>query len=225
MTWHELKGKLKNKIEKDDIHIVCKILDEILRFDNDKNVITSILCRLFNLKKDNTRGTLSPEHFRRVKNEINASLIDFMYGFDESILIENWIDNNYVQSVFNQDGEGKSKPIINTIPITIERNLIQVPMTAGLEKPEKQHKYKIELMKAQDYIVIGDYMRAYNCCKDVIQNLEMESPQLYEFMLLTYFYNEGVKNIIDETLRGAGEKLKTLKLYADRCHTLNELSV
>lgn len=221
MSWQELKKILIEKITQgnyDALEILCVIVAD-----------ADLLSDITNLSAQHRRdermyriNILSEEDLKKFRSKIHKGLFDIIKEITENELKKDWreeelvknlIDNRYNEDTFTE----------HEIQLTIEKNLIQVPKTAGLIKPKNEHRYKTELMKAQDLMVIGDYYGAFEYCNRVKTKLEMESPQLYEFMLITFFYKEGVENIVNDAFTGNGEKLKYLKLYADRCYTLNEL--
>ncbi len=218
LTWANVKEKLRQN----DTFYILDFLMQIVE-ESEVNEICMQIGRFSDNEREKKGGMLTQEEHSVYSNRIRGGVLDTMKNMSDEHLKKGWQTFDIIVDLFNQDENGQSKIIYSNANITLEKTLIQVPDTPGLEASKNKHKFKIELMRAQDLIIMKNYSEAYDCCKKVNEKLEMESPQLYEFMLLTYFHKERVEEIIKDVFEGEGGKLKLIQLYAERCFTLNDM--
>ncbi|MBL7776324.1 MAG: toll/interleukin-1 receptor domain-containing protein, partial [Saprospiraceae bacterium] len=81
---------------------------------------------------------------------------------------------------------------------------------------QQQQRFRRDLLLAQDAIGIGQFGRAYAYCEQVREQIDPQSAQLYELLLLSYLKKEGPDRIIHDAVYGKGQKLNHVVVYAGR---------
>lgn len=77
-------------------------------------------------------------------------------------------------------------------------------------------EFKRLFILAQDAEAVGNHSKAYGFCEQIKNNIDAESAQLYEHLLLTYVQWETPDRIVREALQGQKRRLDFVILYAGR---------
>ena len=101
-------------------------------------------------------------------------------------------------------------------------DMIQVPTYLRQTEPDVYLRYKRRMVQAQDAYLARDYATAYDGFLGVRNDLDPESAQLYDYLLLSYYRAHGGPDLIDALFdyrafataqptmrRGRGANLKT----------------
>lgn len=92
----------------------------------------------------------------------------------------------------------------------------------GLLSYQQKQDFRRSLLLAQDAIAIENFARAYAHCEHVRTHIDPESAQLYEYLLITYIYNNKSEQIITDALRAEGRMLNHTTLYSGRLQRYQE---
>lgn len=92
----------------------------------------------------------------------------------------------------------------------------------GMLSYQQKQDFRRSLLLAQDAIAIENFARAYAHCEHVRSHIDPESAQLYEYLLITYIYNQKSEQIITDALRGDGRMLNHTTLYSGRLQRYQE---
>jgi len=102
-------------------------------------------------------------------------------------------------------------------------DLIKVP-TQIIDLSEHQ-RFKRLMYLYQDAYQAGEYKIAYEYCIQLREEIEPESAQLYEYLMLSYFKLQNEEEIISKALDGQMTALNYLFVYASRLNQLQEKSI
>lgn len=222
LTWPELKEKLLAIQEHNGLLPACDLLKKLV-------VECHSLDALLSLERDyddyvweinNTVGDTFD--WQQSYASLNRRLSNLIKDFSPQSLKAGW-EGIYREATedFLFSGEGKLFAIISRI------STVQVPRQ--IVGAEAQQRYKRLLYHYQDHYAVGEYEAAYETLLKARYELEVESAQLYEYLLLSYFKKTGSKAVIQQILSGrkVGEPdhLRYLMLYAGRAIALQRESV
>ncbi len=91
-------------------------------------------------------------------------------------------------------------------------------------KPIEKQKYKRLMYLYQDAYQAGNYKDAYDYCLEIRSEIEPESAQLYEYLLLSYFKKQNEERVVEEAIQGNDRHLKYLFVYSSRYRELQEIA-
>lgn len=86
----------------------------------------------------------------------------------------------------------------------------------GVLSHQQKSDFRRNLLLAQDAIAVENYARAYAHCEHARSQLDPQSAQLYEYLLITFVHKEKPERIIEEALYGEGRALSHVTLYTGR---------
>ncbi|MEO0626901.1 MAG: hypothetical protein AAFY91_07910, partial [Bacteroidota bacterium] len=97
----------------------------------------------------------------------------------------------------------------------------QVHLPSTLAGPSEQQAYKRAFYKLQDLYHANEFEAAYQQGLRIRDELECESGQLYEYLLLALFQHVGADRIVDDAINQADYLLlRQLYVYAERLQAL-----
>jgi hypothetical protein len=86
----------------------------------------------------------------------------------------------------------------------------------GLLSFEQKNEFRRSLLLAKDALAIKNYASAYAYCDHVRRNIDPQSAQLYEYLLITFLQKETAKRAMQETLRDNDRLLQHVLMFASR---------
>lgn len=217
LTWPELKDKLLAIQQHNGLLPAADLLKQLVAEPVSLNALAT-------LEKDyddyvwQLNNALGDAYdWQEAYQSLNRRLSSLIHDFDPAELKPGW-EGLYREATedFTFHTEGQVFALIS------RTDRVQVP--SQIVYAEEQQRYKRLLYHYQDDFVVGNYKSAYETLLKVRYELEVESAQLYEYLLLSYFRKTGSKKIVQQILTGrkAGEEdhLRYLMLYAGRAVSL-----
>lgn len=213
LTWPELKDKLLAIQTHNGFLPACELI-KLLVFDRLTKDALASLERDYDEFVWSLNNNLD-EHFDwgTAYASLNRRLSNLILDFDPSGLKAGW-EGKYREAIedFIFRSEGKVFALI------VRQGTVQVP--TQIAGAEEQQRYKRLIYHYQDAYAVGDYEEAHEILLKARYELEVESAQLYEYLLLSYFQKTGEETIINQIVSGrkSGEAdhLRHLLLYAAR---------
>ncbi|MEM7572544.1 MAG: hypothetical protein AAF433_06575 [Bacteroidota bacterium] len=149
---------------------------------------------------------------------LQTRLEDLLNELNEEDLRKSWsLHFHQLTTVFGDSSEQYRDEVVFALVSRVERILI--PTTIAGE--EQQQAFKRAMYRLQDLYHAGQFGEAYQQALQIRDELECESSQLYEYLLLSFFRKEGPKAIIDRAITQADyEPLRHLYVYASRLQRL-----
>jgi hypothetical protein len=86
----------------------------------------------------------------------------------------------------------------------------------GLLSYEQKLEFRRLLILAQDAMAVGKFAAAFDFCEQVRTQIDPESAQLYEYLLVAYLKKEGVNTIMRRQMEGIPSGFRFIKLFSDR---------
>ncbi|PHI21913.1 hypothetical protein CEQ90_01085 [Lewinellaceae bacterium SD302] len=213
LTWPELKAKLLAIQENNGFLPACDLITQLV-YDRVTRDALASLERDYDDFVWSLNDTLGePVDWGRNYASLNRRLATLIQDFDATGLKAGW-EGKYREAIedFDFRSEGEVFALIS------RRGTVQVP--AQIVTPEAQQSYKRLIYHYQDAFAVGDYTLAYDTLIKARYELEVESAQLYEYLLLSYFKKTGEKTIVQQIVNGRSmgepDHLRHLLLYAGR---------
>ena len=149
---------------------------------------------------------------------IQTRLEDLLNELNEEDLRKSWsLHFHQLTTVFGDSSEKYRDEIVFALVARVERILIPSSIAGEAE----QQAFKRAMYRLQDLYHAGQFEEAYQQALHIRNELECESSQLYEYLLLSFFLKEGPKSIIDRAITQADyEPLRHLYVYAARLRSL-----
>lgn len=154
------------------------------------------------------------EEWRKARDKIKEQVELLISQIQEEDITKsgNW-ENIYLETLgLGNSDESSSNDIYGLFTPADE-----ITPPKDLNEREK-HLFRRLLHRSQDALAVKNYKIAYKCCQEIRDNVEPNSAQLYEYMLLIFAKKEGTENIVREALEGNKNDalVKHLILYAGR---------
>lgn len=86
----------------------------------------------------------------------------------------------------------------------------------GLLSFEQKSDFRRSLLLCRDALAVHQYPKAHAHCEHARQEIDPQSAQLYEYLLLTYLQKEGAERIMHDAIYQNGKLLNFVALYAGR---------
>ena len=243
MQLSELSSKLDSLLlEKEDQGIleVLSILIELSANDDLKNDLRVIRGNFHFEKRKNDTERIAPDEYKRQTSKVLSTVYSLIYNQDDQWIIPDWESHEAVLKLKQADEDidledidsiAESDIIENDnferdidSEIAIPKHAIIIPEAVqGLITEEEKKRYRRQMIYVQDLIRYGDYANAYEAGVKTSQELEGESVQLQEFLLVSLFKKASLQEIVNDYLEGAGSHFLKLKLYAEKIINLSQL--
>ena len=123
-----------------------------------------------------------------------------------------------------KDAESRKSGFKRLILERIEIDKIIIPENSDmLSLPEKRFEFRKNMMAIQDNLLFGNHGKAYDDCLVVLNTLELQSAQLYEYVTISYFKLKGGEHGIVQDIENQDEtSLKQLALHIFRCRLFDK---
>ncbi len=242
MQLSELSARLDNLLlekEGQGILDVLSILIEISATEELKNDLRVVKGSYHIEKRKSNTEQIAPEEFKRQTAKVLSTIYSLLYHQDDQWIAPDWenheavinlkpidqdLDLDAIEATAEYeaiDHDDFERDVDNEIALpkhpTILPDSAQSPLT---EEEKKQYRRQVNLL--QDRIRYGDYDGAYTTACLVAEELEGESIQLRELLLVSLFKKTGVQEIVRNYLEGTGEYFLKLKLHAEKIANLSQ---
>ena len=223
ITIDELKLKLNNYLLSYDINATLSLLRKLVSSSEGilqlENKYQSAQWE-FNYQepKSQSPGDQRLEHWLTTKSEYFEQVRDIIESLSKDDLKDGWKTIIHEQTISPET-------------IFVEDSYLLFPSAEDIEpliKPNTSEvdkgKYRRLLHLAQDAYKLNDYEKAYTYCREVLEFVEPESVQLYEYLLLSFFKKEDSKEIIENAIAGENSLLQHIFVYSNRIKSLQSKS-
>lgn len=160
-------------------------------------------------------GRLDEQRFRRDWPSLFAA---FYYGLQPVVA-----PADPLSGVFLPTGEILLPQSLN-LPQSASSSAISEAETGNLTSAQQQD-FRRTLVLAQDAMGIGNFNKAHDLCEHVRTNIDPQSAQLYELLLLTYLQKETPDRIVQDAVYGSSKKLNHVVVYASRLREYQRLAL
>jgi hypothetical protein len=213
LTWPELKEKLLAILVHNGVLPALDLL-KLLVWDKVCKETIASLERDYDDYVWSINDTLTVnDNWKSDYAALNRRTRQLIQDFDPAGLKAGW-EGLYREATedFSFRGEGEVFALISrTAEVQVPTQIVSV---------EEQQRYKRLIYHYQDAYAVGDFQLAYDTLLKARYELEVESPQLYEYLLLSYFNLIGeraiIHQIVDGRKLGEPDHLRYLLLYAGR---------
>lgn len=150
-----------------------------------------------------------------------------------------WLERrlvNFVKKIREQDVIIKWKTVFYNKSLGLEpidftpkfnlfsgTDLIHSPLQ--ITNGNNSHKYRLSLNLFRDAFQAGDFDLAYQYCKKVQTEIESESAQLYEGLMISFLKDSTADRLIEQALGGNNKNLYQLFAYCNKFQELQERGV
>lgn len=216
----DIKYKLKFISDASDSDAFYTFLPSIIKPNNAYiNKLFLIRNRYKRERADFEKDILAYDYWSPSRNRIDYGLLEILDELEKESLkddceaiIEDFINHqNGKTDTSEMDASEQTEVFI----FTNDTHDIIIPDTKELTNAEKQ-QYKRLLIQCQDAIGVQDYASAYQFCDTARKEIEPESAQLYEYLLLTFIKKQSAEKIIREAIKGDKNKFDHVLLYVRR---------
>lgn len=228
LEFEELKNDiLPIYLEHNGIKATIDLLENLLNDSDIKKALGDIQLELSKAyaiysftvaKSENSSTKKNFSEWQSIRDSLSQKIDNIIYNLAEAQLVENW-DNIFVENRFGlkKKTERSSGHIYGLFTPAD-----QIIIPENLEENRQKNAFRRLLHKSQDAIAVEDYASAYQSCLEIRNDLEPESAQLYEYLLLVFSKKTQTKNIVIEFFNGKTDSLKYLILYAGRYFQFQE---
>lgn len=219
ITWAELRQKIRAVLTHNGLIPAVTYLSKLLWERATLEAITDFQKRYATFIWQLNNAHLNMQEWEQGYLSLRAELETLINTLTEADLAPNWREAHH-------ELIGAFRLVDNSqlFALLSRADLVQVPEQIVGE--EEQQRYKRLMYLYQDAFTVGNYREAYAYCKQMQTELEVESAQLYEYLLLSYFKLIGEETIIRQVLEGRREgeddHLKHLLTYAGRVRALQD---
>ena len=106
--------------------------------------------------------------------------------------------------------------IPETLNLTVGPREHEALEQIGLLSYEQKLDFRRSLLLCRDALAVQQYDKAYAHCEHARHEIDPQSAQLYEYLLLTYLQKEGAERIMHDAIYQTGKLLNFVALYAGR---------
>lgn len=214
----ELESRLNIYLQSNRINTVYTFLERLVSNVRKLYIIASFKESFHEYvwKLNNLDFTI--QDWDRKVEELIIRIGDFISSLEEKDLILKW------KTEFLELSMGlRANDVSPLFALFSQADAIKVPDQI-LSKREKQ-RFKRLMYLYQDAYQAGEYKIAYEYCLQLRAEIEPESAQLYEYLMLSYFKMQKEDRIIVKALDGEMRALNYLFVYANRFKQLQRLSL
>lgn len=218
----DIKFKLKLASETTDYDEFYAFLIGIIK-STETDCINELILIRNNFKKnhkDFKQNTFNYDSWSVMRSRIDWGLIQIFDELESKHLKDDC--ESIIEDFINRQRSQTETPEVDATEQTEvfifpnDTHDIIIPDTKELTNAEKQ-LYKRLLIQCQDAIAVQAYPSAFEFCDTARKEIEPESAQLYEYLLLTFIKKESAEKIICEAIQGDKTKFDYVILYVRRC--------
>jgi hypothetical protein len=235
-----LEKRLVEKITNEPEQGVTDVLDILIKIvadNSERSDLTHYKVRLSMNKDTHSKGVVSSQDFLLEQNKILDSIINFIrVKLGNTPLITEWEVDSSVTALISDENEDileiedadfenddLSDDGLDKDPdghIVIPKYDIIIP--SDMKEASVKKQFQLKMQQARDCIRSGSYDEANQICLEISNNIEDDSIQLQEFMLISLFKTTSAKEIIKDYIEEHGKIFSKLKLYAEKIKGLDE---
>ncbi|MBK8919965.1 MAG: toll/interleukin-1 receptor domain-containing protein [Saprospirales bacterium] len=229
LAFEDVRERLLVWLEHCDLEPLFLLLKQLLHPEKTPDALFQLEDAFGEWRQQTQRSKLSFDVFNQTVRAIRLDLGHLIERLDQSQCRNNW------PVLFANTYYGLKPVNVPTDPLSglfLPSGEIQIPQTLNLpatppaEPPspgstgaltvQQQQEFRRNLLLAQDAIGMGQFGRAHTLCEQVRGNIDPQSAQLYELLLISYLKKEGPDRIIHDAVYGSGAKLNHVIVYAGR---------
>lgn len=228
ITFEDVRERLLVWTEHCDLTPLFQFLKQLLHPEKTPDDVFQLEDAFAEWRQQTQRNKLGFEVFHQTIAAIRLDLQHLIGRLEENQCRAGWPD------IFAATYYGLGKtgtPADQTAGLFLPAGEIFIPdalNTAGLNQsaleqphperltPAQQQEFRRKLLLAQDDIGIGNFSRAHTHCDHVRAQIDPQSAQLYELLLITYLKKETPDRIIHDAVYGNGYKLNHVIVFAGR---------
>ncbi|MFN0015661.1 MAG: hypothetical protein ACKVU2_14025 [Saprospiraceae bacterium] len=228
LTFEDVRERLQVWLEHCDLAPLFLFLKRLLHPERTPDDLFQLEDAFAEWRQQGQRNKLQFEVFDKTMAAIRLDLGHLIGRLEESRFRKNWpgifADTYYAWSPVPPPADQLAGLFLPTGDIHIPDTLNlpkqvrndEVWEGVGTLSLQQQQEFRRHLLLAQDALGIGNYARAHALCEHVRTQVDPQSAQLYELLLITYLKKETPDRIVHDAVYGSGSKLNHVVVYAGR---------
>ncbi len=230
LTFEDVRERLLVWLEYTDLGPLFELLKCLFHPERTPDDLFQLEDAFAEWRQKSQRSRLSFEVFRETMESIRVDLGYLIHRIDEGRFREGW------PSIFANGYYGWSPlpPVADPLAgLFLPFGQIHLPETLNLPQQahndeiwegvgtltlQQQQEFRRELLLAQDALGASQFAHAHTLCEHVRANIDPQSAQLYEMLMISFLKKENPDRIIHDAVYGSGRKLSQLIVYAGRFH-------
>ncbi len=228
LTFEDVRERLWVWLEHCDLSPLFELLKRLFHPERVPDDLFQLEDAFAEWGQQSQRSKLSFEEFRRRMEDIRTDMYHLIGRIDEQRFREGWptlfadfyfgrsplpVPAEPLAGLFLPFGEVLVPEVLNLPPHTANDEVWEGAGTLNLQQ---QQEFRRHLLLAQDALAAAQYGRAHALCERVQTQIDPQSAQLYELLLVSFLKKENPDRIVREAVYGSGSKLNQVIAYARR---------
>lgn len=228
LDFEDVRERLLVWLEHCDLAPLFSFLKQLLHPEKTPDALFQLEDAFGEWKQQSQRNKLEFDVFSTTVASIRLDLRRLITQLEQVQFRKNWpgifANTYYGLAPVSTPADPLAGLFLPTGEIFIPKTL-NLPRHAPEEGPEpdtgdlsasQQQEFRRNLLLAQDAIGMGNFSRAHAHCEHVRAQIDPQSAQLYELLLISYLKKETPDRIIHDAVYGKGMKLNHVIVYAGR---------
>ncbi|MBK8557717.1 MAG: toll/interleukin-1 receptor domain-containing protein [Lewinellaceae bacterium] len=229
LSWSAALTRLQSWLLRNDLRISLRLLHHLVKDPGFDKIIFEAREQYERLHRRTQREQQSVPDFLEAIDAIRFDLSQLLLRLEPTHLRENWqevLQNSYFGFAAIEKPETVQPGLaglVDEILLPDTHNKTEDPDGDPVLSPAKQQEFKRLFILAQDAQAIGQYSKAHDLADQIRTNIDPESAQLYELLLVTLIQLETPDRIIQEALQGNNRLIDKVLRYAGRTREFQAL--
>ena len=228
LGFEDVRERLLVWLEHCDLAPLFLFLKQLLHPEKTPDALFQLEDAFAEWRQQSQRNKLGFEVFISTVSGIRLELQRLINQLEEAQFRKNWpgifANTYYGLAPVSAPADALAGLFLPTGEILIPKTLNLPDHDTGDENGEstdslsaqQQQEFRRNLLLAQDAVGIGNFRQAYTHCEYVRGQIDPQSAQLYELLLLSYLKKETPDRIVHDAVYGKGLKLNHVVVYAGR---------
>jgi hypothetical protein len=218
MEWEDARLRLLSFLEKNDLNASLELLHTLVKDPGFDKLIFEAKEEYQRLHRRTMQEQFSFDEFWHALRVLRSDMEQLCLRLEPGHLHKNWQKTIETDCLALHTTPKREKTYPGLSMLADEILIPQKSLDANSQEltHSQQQDYKRSFILAQDAQAVGEYAKAYGIADKIRTEINPESAQLYEFLLLSLVQKEGADQLIKDALRGYGRVFETAIRYAER---------
>lgn len=226
----DVKERLLAQTDRYNPSALLALMNRLVSDVRAKRAVLDLEDALVALQEKARLSSITMMEFETAMHPLRRDLEQLLMNLREEELVADW-KAIFTQSYFHYAPPKKTAARAAPVPFFLPCDDIAVPETLnlpvgpreqealeqiGLLSYEQKLDFRRSLLLCRDALAVLNPSKAYAHCEHVRNQIDPQSAQLYEYLLLTYLQKEGAGRIMHDAIHQGGKLLHHVSLYAGR---------
>ena len=228
LTIHHLRDRLLAQTDRINHAPLIALLKRLIQDVQVKRALLDIEESFKQIREKTRLSQVSVDALAELTAPVQMDLYHLIQSLETDQLATNW-RNIFIRDYYHFSSDSRDDSTVPPFFIPVDE--IQIPETLnlpvgpreqesleqiGLLSYEQKTEFRRRLLLAKDALAVKNSAQAFAHCDYVRQEIDPQSAQLYEYLLITYLQKETPARALSEALRGNDRVLQHILLFASR---------